>query len=41
MKLLWYRCSYREGLQRLMDETGAMAVLMGTRKSDPHAGADG
>eukprot|EP00499_Haloplacidia_sp_CaronLabIsolate_P000984 CAMPEP_0196799150 /NCGR_PEP_ID=MMETSP1104-20130614/39496_1 /TAXON_ID=33652 /ORGANISM="Cafeteria sp., Strain Caron Lab Isolate" /LENGTH=721 /DNA_ID=CAMNT_0042169559 /DNA_START=18 /DNA_END=2183 /DNA_ORIENTATION=+ len=37
MKLLWYKCSYREGLQRLMDETGATAVLMGTRKSDPHA----
>lgn len=39
MQLLWYRSSYKEGLARLIEETGATAILMGTRRSDPHAGA--
>lgn len=38
MRLLWYRGSYKEGLARLIEDTGATAILMGTRRSDPHAG---
>jgi FAD synthetase len=38
LEIVRFRCSFKEGCQRMVQQFGIKAFLLGTRKSDPHGG---
>ena len=38
LEIVRFRCSFKEGCQRMVHQFNIKAFLLGTRKSDPHGG---